>query len=85
MADFEIPLNERHERYGDGSGYAQWCREQSQKYGVEVIHAHCLEGCESPQPFVDNSNTLICGVCYAFRDKRRTPMDPCIPSDCEGA
>jgi hypothetical protein len=40
-----------------------------------VHHAHCPEGCEHPQPFLDGGD-LICGRC-AIKEGVRSLMIPC--------
>jgi hypothetical protein len=47
-------------------------------------HAHCPEGCEHPQPFIDsiNGGELLCGRC-ALRDRVRNVMIPCTVEACE--
>lgn len=44
-------------------------------------HAHCPNGCENPQPFMDGDKAL-CGRC-ANLDHQEVEMLPCTPDTCE--
>jgi hypothetical protein len=55
--------------------YTAWCLQRG------VTHAHCPDGCEHPQPFVDATGTLLCGRCAAVYGER-TAMVPCLPEVC---
>jgi hypothetical protein len=55
--------------------YTLWCHQHA------VTHAHCPDGCEHPQPFVDPAGLLLCGRCAAVYGER-TVMVPCTPEVC---
>jgi hypothetical protein len=46
----------------------------------DCTHAHCPEGCDHPQPFVQGDE-LWCGSCW-FMHKVKTFMEPCRPAIC---
>lgn len=43
-------------------------------------HAHCIDECEHPQPYMDDE-ALLCGRCAALCGVR-SEMMPCVPGDC---
>jgi hypothetical protein len=49
--------------------------------GPLVTHAHCPEGCEHPQPFVDVAGLLWCGRCW-FMYGCLSLMVGCTPETC---
>ncbi len=44
-------------------------------------HAHCPDGCEKPQPFVNEQGKMVCGRCF-FKFGEVVEMIPCIPEIC---
>lgn len=56
--------------------YRALCQQQG------VTHFHCPDGCEHPQPFMDDEGDYLCGRCF-FVYGRMTPMVPCTPDICD--
>lgn len=60
----------------DYSGYLTWLEEN------KVDHAHCIMGCEKPQPFALDDGKLYCGK-HWHDDGVLMEMVPCVPEICD--
>lgn len=61
----------------EGAAYA----DEYRAHAAAIAHAHCPQGCEHPQPFMDGGREY-CGRCW-FKEGVRTEMVLCSPETCE--
>ncbi len=47
------------------------------------LHAHCIRGCEKPQPDIVADGRLLCMRCLVLCGIE-SEMVPCTPETCEG-